>query len=71
MLFFKVISKNRNAHSKLNTTTTKSAEITVCRQFCFGLDRTKKFFEQKFLVCFFQSLQNYILSAFHIFIIRD
>ena len=71
MLFFKVIGKNRKAHSKLNTTTTKSTEIKVSHQFCFGLDRTKYSSSRGFLsASLIQSLQDYIHSAFHIFIIR-
>ena len=49
-LFTKRAGKNRKARSNLNTTTTKSAEIKVCRQVCFGLDRTK------YLVCLFNSV---------------
>mgnify|MGYP001793795650 CR=1 FL=1 len=62
MLFFKVIGKNRKARGKMNTTTTKSAEIKVCRQFCFGLDRTKYSSSRNFLSA---CLQDYIHSAFH------
>ena len=72
MLFFNVIGKNRKTRSKLNTSTTKSTEIKVSRQFCFGLDRTKYSSSRNFLsACLIQSLQDYIHSAFHIFIIRD
>ena len=59
MLFFKIIGKNRKARSKLNTTSTKNAEIKVCRQFCFALDRTKYLSSRTFLsACLIQSLED-------------